>query len=77
MATQAYDVIDIKISFAGDVGGLSYSERNGSVGYIYYMGTNEVTDTGYVALLNAKGSQNVNGIFNQDLQDATIHGSIQ
>jgi len=80
LATSASAAINIQTSFVGDAGNANDTvnavTNYGGVSYGYHIGTYEVTNSQYVAFLNAKGSENTHGVFNA-LMESNSHGGIQ
>jgi formylglycine-generating enzyme required for sulfatase activity len=76
LATSASAAINIQTSFVGDAGNANDGTGYGGVSYGYHIGTYEVTNSQYVAFLNAKGSENTHGVFNA-LMESNSHGGIQ
>jgi formylglycine-generating enzyme required for sulfatase activity len=76
LATSASAMIEIPTSFVGDAGNANDGSFGG-VSYDYHIGTYEVTNSQYVAFLNAKGSANTHDIFNSSMESDSSHGGIQ
>jgi formylglycine-generating enzyme required for sulfatase activity len=64
LATSASAAINIQTSFVGDAGNDTDTTSYGGVSYGYHIGTYEVTNSQYVAFLNAKGSTDSNNLYN-------------
>jgi len=67
LATSASAAINIQTSFVGDAGNANDGTGYGGVSYGYHIGTYEVTNSQYVAFLNAKGSTDSNNLYNTDM----------
>jgi formylglycine-generating enzyme required for sulfatase activity len=80
LASSASAMIEIQTSFVGDAGNANDTvnafTNYGGVSYNYHIGTYEVTNSQYVAFLNAKGSENTHGVFNTNME-SNSHGGIQ
>lgn len=68
--------INIDTAYVGDVGNpaTEYYPR-GSVGYGYYIGTYEVTNSQYVSFLNATAATNAYESYNSNM-GSSVHGGI-
>jgi len=72
LATSASAAINIQTSFVGDAGNDTDTTSYGGVSYGYHIGTYEVTNSQYVAFLNAKGSTDSNNLYNTNMSSRGI-----
>ena len=66
--------ISIDTVFVGDLNNSADTTGLGSVDYGYHIGTYEITNTQYVAFLNAKGATNPHEIYNISMTNSSIGG---
>lgn len=72
LATSDSAAINIQTSFVGDAGNDTDTTSYGGVSYGYHIGTYEVTNSQYVAFLNAKGSTDSNNLYNTNMSSRGI-----
>jgi formylglycine-generating enzyme required for sulfatase activity len=66
-ACVASAAIPIDTVFVGDAGNANDTTGYGGVGYNYYIGTYEVTNSQYTAFLNATAASDSNGLWNSNM----------
>jgi formylglycine-generating enzyme required for sulfatase activity len=72
LATSDSAAINIQTSFVGDAGNDTDTTSYGGVSYGYHIGTYEVTNSQYVAFLNAKGSTDSNNLYHTNMSSRGI-----
>ena len=76
LVTPAFAVVNMNWTSIGNAGNAADpSTGYGSVDHTYNIGTYEVTNAQYVDFLNAKGTFNTNGIYNEIMGTGGIYGS--
>jgi hypothetical protein len=73
-AFSASATINIDTVLVGDAGNANDSTGYGGVGYDYYIGTHEVTNSQYTAFLNAKATTDTYSLYNTSMNSSPFGG---